>query len=55
MKLSKDEVMDELAMLVDAIILFPDHMTDTAPYMGLVAMLRKLTHWLRDNLKEDNE
>ena len=55
MKLSKDEVVDESATLVDAIIALPDHMTNTAPYKELVAMMRKRAQWLRDNHKEDNE
>ena len=55
MKLSKDEVVDELATLVNAVIVFPDHMTDTSQYKELVDMLRKRSQWLRKHYEEDNE
>ena len=55
MKLSKNEVVDELATLVDAVIVFPDHMTDTSQYNALVDMLRKRSQWLRKHYEEDNE
>ena len=55
MKLSKDEVVDELATLVDAIIAIPDHMTHSAESNALVDMLRKRSQWLRKHYEEDNE
>lgn len=55
MKLSKAEVVDELATLVNAVIVFPDHMTDTSQYKELAAMMRKRSQWLYEHYEEDNE
>jgi hypothetical protein len=55
MNLNKDEVVDELDVLVVAIFIFPDHLKDSATYKALTDMMRKRSQWLSEHYEEDNE